>query len=78
MALQGTRLAFVQSLGANSNAARIAQVACNSTNILDPECIDVLLLALTPTTYSSNSSADTPGRRFLISPAQVSSIVQCS
>jgi hypothetical protein len=68
----------VQNLGAGSNATQIAQVACDSTNILDEKCTDVLLLALTPTSYSSNSSADTHGRRFLISPAQVSSAMQCS
>jgi hypothetical protein len=40
-------------------------------SITDPECADVLLLALTPAAYSSNNTADTPGRRAFISPAQV-------
>ncbi|WIA34729.1 hypothetical protein OEZ86_013039 [Tetradesmus obliquus] len=33
-------------------------------------CADVLLLVLTPPTYSSNNTADTPGGRAFISPAQ--------
>jgi hypothetical protein len=56
------------------NASQIAQEACNTTDILDPDCIDVLLLALTPAAYSSNNTADTPGRLALISPAQVGSM----
>jgi hypothetical protein len=50
---------------------QIAQAACNKPDVTDPECADVLLLALTPAAYSSNNTADTPGRRAYISPAQV-------
>jgi hypothetical protein len=42
---------------------------------MHPECIDVLLLALTPANYSSNSTADTPRRHAFISPAQVSQVL---
>lgn len=66
----------VRNLGAGSNATQIARAACSKDNILDSECIDVLLLALTPSSYSSNDTRDTPGRRSCISPAQVSSM-QC-
>jgi hypothetical protein len=51
--------------------AQIAQAACGRDSITDAECADVLLLALTPAAYSSNNTADTPGRRAFISPAQV-------
>jgi hypothetical protein len=60
------------NLGARASPTQIARTACNKTNILDAACIDVLLLALTPAAYSSNNTADTPGRRAFISPAQVS------
>lgn len=43
----------VRNLGAGSNATQIARAACSKDNILDSECIDVLLLALTPSSYSS-------------------------
>jgi hypothetical protein len=58
-------------MGAGVNKTQIAQVACGQNDITSPECSDVLLLALTPAAYSSNSTADTPGRRAYISPAQV-------
>jgi hypothetical protein len=67
-----SRAAILRTLGAGSNATRIVQAACDTAGMSDPECIDVLLLDLTPASYSSNDSAVTPGRRFLISPAQVS------
>lgn len=59
-------------LGASTNATQIIRAACNTSNILDSACIDVLLLALTPPSYSSNNTLDTPLRRAFISPAQVS------
>jgi hypothetical protein len=63
----------VRNLGstANPDATQIARAACGKDSITDPECADVLLLALTPAAYSSNNTADTPGRRAFISPAQV-------
>uniref|UniRef100_A0A383VL10 Uncharacterized protein n=1 Tax=Tetradesmus obliquus TaxID=3088 RepID=A0A383VL10_TETOB len=57
-------------LGASTNATQIIRAACNTSNILDSACIDVLLLALTPPSYSSNNTLDTPLRRAFISPAQ--------
>lgn len=60
----------LSNLGAGMSSAQIAQAACNTSNILDADCTDVLLLALTPASYSSNNTADTPGRVALISPAQ--------
>lgn len=51
---------------------QIAQAACGVKDITDLDCVDVLLLALTPSAYSSNNTADTPGRNAFISPAQVS------
>jgi hypothetical protein len=59
------------NLGAGLNLTQIAQAACGVHDITDPQCVDVLLLALTPSAYSSNSTADTPGHRAFISPAQV-------
>uniref|UniRef100_A0A383W290 Peptidase C1A papain C-terminal domain-containing protein n=1 Tax=Tetradesmus obliquus TaxID=3088 RepID=A0A383W290_TETOB len=64
------KAAILQNLGAGTNATQIARAACSSDDILDPECIDVLLLALTPSSYSSNETRDTPGRRSFIGPAQ--------
>jgi hypothetical protein len=61
----------VRSLGADVTSEQIAHAACNKTNIADPACIDVLLLTLTPAAYSSNNTADTPGGRAFVSPAQV-------
>jgi hypothetical protein len=63
----------VRSLGstANPDVAQIAREACGKDSITDPACTDVLLLTLTPAAYSSNNTADTPGRRAFISPAQV-------
>ncbi|WIA18232.1 hypothetical protein OEZ85_009701 [Tetradesmus obliquus] len=62
--------ALLKNLGAGTNATQIARAACSSDNILDPECVDVLLLALTPSSYSSNETRDTFGWRPYISPAQ--------
>jgi hypothetical protein len=59
------------NLGAGVNITEIAQVACGQNDITHPKCSKVLLLALTPAAYSSNNTADTPGRRGFISPAQV-------
>jgi hypothetical protein len=61
----------VATLGAAANTTEVAQKACGKDIITDPECADVLLLALTPSSYSSNSTTDTPGRRAFISTAQV-------
>uniref|UniRef100_A0A383WDS0 Uncharacterized protein n=1 Tax=Tetradesmus obliquus TaxID=3088 RepID=A0A383WDS0_TETOB len=67
----------INNLGAGANTEQIAKAACGKLNIYgtdgvpDVECIDVLLLALTPDAYSSNNTADTPGARAFISPAQV-------
>jgi hypothetical protein len=65
------RARTVANLGAGVNITELAQAACNTPNIADPSYEDVLLLALTPARYSSNSTADTSGRRAFISPAQV-------
>ncbi|WIA14333.1 hypothetical protein OEZ85_002863 [Tetradesmus obliquus] len=64
------RARVVANLGAGVNITQLAQAACNTANVADPSCEDVLLLALTPAKYSSNSTADTPGCRTFISPAQ--------
>lgn len=68
-----TRADLVKSLGARGpNAVSmtdLALAACDSSSI-GPECVDVLLLALTPAEYSSNDTADTPEGNALISPAQ--------
>jgi C1A family cysteine protease len=61
---------LLRSLGAGANITQIAQAACDKNDITDPVCVDVLLLGLTPAAYSSNNTADTPGRRAYISPAQ--------
>jgi hypothetical protein len=47
----------------------LASVACKSRSIT-PDCLDALLMAVLPASYSSNSSKDTGGYAF-ISPAQV-------
>ncbi|KAF6257657.1 hypothetical protein COO60DRAFT_1695321 [Scenedesmus sp. NREL 46B-D3] len=68
-----TRAAQTRNLGAKAaavSAEQVARAACGKTNIRDPECFDVLLLMLTPPSYSSNATADTPGSRAFISPAQ--------
>lgn len=62
---------MLANLGAGMNTSQIAHEACNTTDILERDCIDVLLLSLTPAAYSSNNTADTPGGLALISPAQV-------
>jgi hypothetical protein len=67
----GGRARKVVSLGAAANTTQIAQTACGKDSIVDPDCADVLLQALPPAAYSSNNTADTPGRRAFISPAQV-------
>jgi hypothetical protein len=59
----------VANLGAEVDARELAQKACNKNNLADPQCVDTLLLALTPAAYSSNNRA--PGGRAFISPAQV-------
>ncbi|WIA24084.1 hypothetical protein OEZ85_013692 [Tetradesmus obliquus] len=67
---------IITNLGAGANTEQIAKAACGKLNIYgtdgvpDVECIDVLLLALTPDAYSSNNTADTPGGQAFISPAQ--------
>jgi hypothetical protein len=50
---------------------QIARAACGKADVADPQCINTLLLLLTPDAYSSNNTADTPGGRAFISPAQV-------
>jgi hypothetical protein len=59
------------NLGAGANLTQVAQAACGKDSATDPGCADVLLLALTPASYSSNNTADTFGQRAFISPAQV-------
>jgi hypothetical protein len=54
-----------------ANTEQIARAACGKADVADPQCIDVLLLLLTPDAYNSNNTADTPGGRAFISPAQV-------
>jgi hypothetical protein len=51
--------------------AAALQASCARAGIADTSCEDVLLLALTPSAYSSNDTADTPGSQAFISPAQV-------
>jgi hypothetical protein len=65
------RRGTVGNLGAGVNSTQIARAACGKADVADPQCIDTLLLALTPDAYSSNNTADTPGGRAFISPAQV-------
>jgi hypothetical protein len=63
---------IVANLGAGANLTQLAQAACGKVDVTDPNCAEVLLLLLlTPAAYSANSTADTPGRRAYISPAQV-------
>lgn len=57
----------LQNLGATT-ATKVAEVACNSTDV-PFSCLDALLMAVLPAAYSSNSSADTGGYAY-ISPAQ--------
>jgi hypothetical protein len=66
-----TRKGVLANLGADATLQELAQAACGTDDIADQECVDVLLLTLTPAAYSSNSTADTPGRRAFVSPAQV-------
>lgn len=54
------------------------QASCTAEDMAASGCADVLLLVLTPPTYSSNNTADTPGGRAFISPAQVRSIVDAA
>lgn len=65
----------VNNLGAGVTTEKIAQAACGKDNFVDRECIEVLLLALTPNSCNYNKTADTPGRRAFISPAQVGVVV---
>jgi hypothetical protein len=63
----------VRNLGLSEiviNDKVLAQNACETDSIEDPECYDALLLALTPSAYSSNNTEDTPGGRAFISPAR--------
>lgn len=71
------KAAQIRTLGAGTNSTQIARAACNTTNVMDPQCTEVLLLALTPPSYSSNNTRDTTLRRAFISPAQVSSMHLC-
>jgi hypothetical protein len=64
------------NLGAGLSLTDIARAACGVDDITDDGCVDVLLLALTPAAYSSNSTADTRGHAF-ISPAQVRETSHC-
>jgi hypothetical protein len=66
-----SKAGILKTLGAGLSPTQIARAVCGVPNILDPECIDVLLLGLTPASYSSNNTADTPGGYAFISPAQV-------
>lgn len=63
----------VRNMGAPGKDVTDKQLSiqgCKTESVTDKECLDVLLLALTPAHYSSNNTRDTPGRRALISPAQ--------
>lgn len=61
----------LQNLGATT-PGKVAEQACGSAGVPVPfSCLDALLMAVLPATYSSNNSADTGGYTF-ISPAQVS------
>jgi hypothetical protein len=62
-------MSVIDNLGAGVNTTRLAQAACGKDNIADPQCVDALLLALTPSSYSSNDTAVTRGSLALISPA---------
>jgi hypothetical protein len=59
-----------RNLGA-ATEAEVAQKVCGQATIAGADCLNWLLLGLTPAAYSSNNTADTPGRRAFISPAQV-------
>jgi hypothetical protein len=65
--------AELMKMKAGATPQQIAQAVCRKDDLTDPACADALLLGLTPSAYSSNSTADTPGRRAFISPAQVGS-----
>jgi hypothetical protein len=61
---------ILRNLGA-STETEVAQRVCGLDAIGGADCLNLLLLGLTPGAYSSNNTADTPGRRAFISPAQV-------
>jgi hypothetical protein len=61
---------ILRNLGA-STEAEVAQAVCGQDAIAGADCLNLLLLGLTPAAYSSNNTADTPRRRAFISPAQV-------
>jgi hypothetical protein len=65
----------LRNLGAGATLQEIVREACGNEDITNAECVDVLLLLLTPASYSSNNTADTPGRRAFVSPAQVGAFV---
>uniref|UniRef100_A0A383W5T9 Peptidase C1A papain C-terminal domain-containing protein n=1 Tax=Tetradesmus obliquus TaxID=3088 RepID=A0A383W5T9_TETOB len=65
-----SRKQLVTNLGASGNMTRLTQAACGKLGLASPECIDVLLLTLTPAAYSSNNTKDTPGGQAFISPAK--------
>jgi C1A family cysteine protease len=63
----------VRNLGAPGTDITDQQLSvqgCGTAVVTDPDCFNVLLLVLTPASYSSNNTKDTPGRLAFISPAQ--------
>jgi hypothetical protein len=61
----------VANLGTPMSVEELARAACNESDVYGLECFEGLLLSLTPTKYSANARADTPGGRAMIRPAQV-------
>jgi hypothetical protein len=51
------------------------QASCSAADVSAESCEDALLLVLTPSVYSSNNTADTPGGQAFISPVQVGAYV---
>jgi hypothetical protein len=68
--LQAEKVRNLGATGAVVTDKELSLAACGSDNVEDPKCLDIVLQALTPAAYSSNNSADTPGGRAFISPAQ--------
>jgi hypothetical protein len=67
----------VSNLGAQGPGVTTEQLmqelraSCAAADVSAESCEDALLLVLTPESYSSNNTADTPGGNAFISPAQV-------
>jgi hypothetical protein len=61
----------LEQMRLGASPEQVARAVCGKNDLSGQNCTDPLLLALTPSSYSSNSTADTPGGRAFISPAQV-------